>query len=257
MLIPIAWSLLRFVPFRRNLISRLDALLIYPSAIGRGYKPLFGIVAIPSRRTALFLVCLWIINIILCAVSFHSKQPNSWYATKSVEIATYVANRFGVLSFANLAISILFAGRNNVLLWITSWSYATFLQIHRWVAFISVLQACLHSAIYLWLYTSNADYSYSDESKIPYWYWGIVATLSMALLIPVSLVCLREKLYELFLTWHIVLSVLALVGCYFHIYLRFEHQWGTYLAHSITAEPIICINTLMPATCTTSHYVSL
>ena len=209
---------------------------------------MFGIVAIPSRRTALFLAYVWIINIILCAVSFHSKQPNSWYATKSVEIATYVANRSGVLSFANIAISILFAGRNNVLLWITSWSHATFLQIHRWVAFISVLEACLHSAIYLWIYTSNVGYSYSDESKVPYWYWGIIATLAMTLLVPMSLVYLREKLYELFLTWHIVLSVLALIGCYLHIYLRFEHQWGTFFAHSVTAVHNICINTLMSAT---------
>lgn len=228
-IIPIACSLLRFLPVQRNLISRLDAKLGYPSLFGSTHKRINRFISIPSRRTALFLVYVWTVNIILCAVDFHSKQPNSWYATTSVEVSTYVANRFGVLSFANIAISVLFAGRNNVLLWITSWNHTTFLLVHRWVALISVLQACLHSVIYLWIYTANAGYSYSQESRVPYWYWGIIATLAMVLMVPASLGYLRERFYELFLTWHTALSILALVGCYLHIYLRFEHQWGKFL----------------------------
>lgn len=225
-LIPVACSLLRFVPLRRNLRSRLNATLVYSSFYSSTRKPFFSVISVPEKLVTYFLGYIWIVNIVLCAVDFHSKQPNSWYATTSVEVSTYVANRFGVLSFANIAVSVLFAGRNNILLWLTSWNYATFLRIHRWVAFISVLQACLHSIIYLWIYTANEGYNYSEASKIPYWYWGVIATLSMTLLIPLSLVYFRRRFYELFLALRIVVSVLALVGCYLHIYLRFEHQWG-------------------------------
>ena len=227
-LLPVACSLLRFVPFARTSISQIHATLVYPLAFGPRYSnPVGGIISMPTRAITLFLFYVWVINIILSAVGIHSRQPNAWYATRSVEINTYIANRFGVLSFANIAISILFAGRNNVLSWITDWSHSTFLLIHRWVAFISVVEACLHSIIYLYIYTTASGYDYSSESSIPYWYWGIIATLSLVLLIPMSLIQLQRKVYEVFLSWHIVFSLLALVGCYLHVYLRFDHQWGT------------------------------
>lgn len=208
-------------------MTRFSAGFIYPSA-WRSYhrEPALGTVIVPTRGQALFIAYLLAINVILSAVGHHSKQPNGWYTTEKVEICTYVANRLGVLSFANIATSVLFAGRNNILLWITDWSHSTFLLLHRWVAVICVLQACLHSAIYLQIYTADAGYDYSSESEIPYWYWGIVATLTMALLVPMSVLPLRQKLYELFLAWHVILSLLALTGCYLHVYLRFDHQWG-------------------------------
>lgn len=201
--------------------------MIYTTAFGsKSRQPYFSIIAVPKRGEALFIAFLVVMNVVLSAVGYHCKQPNSWYSTQSLEIRTYVANRFGVLSFANIAISILFAGRNNLLVWITDWSHATFLLYHRWTAFISVLQACLHSAIYLQIYTNDLGYDYYSESKIPYWYWGILATLAMSLLLPMSVLQFRRKLYEIFLSWHIVLSLIALIACYLHIYLRFDHQWG-------------------------------
>ncbi|KAF4626651.1 hypothetical protein G7Y89_g11504 [Cudoniella acicularis] len=48
----------------------------------------------------------------------------------------------------------------------------------------------------------------------------------MAILLPTSILPLRQKLYEFFLVWHVALSVLVVAGCYLHIYNRFENQWG-------------------------------
>ena len=135
-------------------------------------------------------------------------------------------NRAGVLSFANLPLLLLFAGRNNILLWLTNWSHSTFLLLHRWVAVICTLQACLHSAMYLQVYKNNADRDYTSESQLPYWYWGIIATLSFTLLMPLSVFWIRQRFYEAFLASHIVLSILALIGCLLHIIFRFQTQWG-------------------------------
>lgn len=181
----------------------------------------------PTRGQAFFIFYLIAINVILSAAGFKSMQPNSWYPTASGtdgEILSYLANRFGVLSFANIPLVFLYAGRNNVLLWLTNWSHGTFLLLHRWVAWIATLQAILHSVIYLRIYIH--DGTHASESKLPYWVWGVVATLCMSILLPSSIFPIRKNVYEFFLAWHVLLSIFVLAGCYWHILERFERQWG-------------------------------
>jgi hypothetical protein len=48
----------------------------------------------------------------------------------------------------------------------------------------------------------------------------------MSILLPTSILPLRKRLYELFLVWHIVVSILVVAGCYLHILYRFDRQWG-------------------------------
>lgn len=137
----------------------------------------------------------------------------------------YVANRAGVLSFANLPLLILYSGRNNVLLWLTNWTHSTFLLLHRWVAVICVIQACLHSV--LWLHLHVAYYhDHSEVAVIPYWYWGIIATVALSLMLPLSVLPIRQKMYEFFHAAHIVLAILTIVGCWYHIIYRYQRQWG-------------------------------
>ena len=181
----------------------------------------------PTRGQAFFIFYLIAINVILSAVGFKSMQPNSWYPSASGsdgEIVSYLSNRFGVLSFANIPLVLLYAGRNNVLLWLTNWSHGTFLLLHRWVAWIATLQAVLHSAMYLeqYVYTDT----HANESQLPYWVWGIAATLCMSILLPSSILPIREKFYEFFLAWYVLLSIFVLAGCYWHILERFDRQWG-------------------------------
>ena len=135
-----------------------------------------------------------------------------------------ISNRLGLLSFANLPLVFLYAGRNNPLLWLTNWSHSTFILLHQWIAAIATLQAVLHSIIYLHVYVKAG--THAEESKLPYWYWGIVGTLGMTVLFPTSISPIRRKSYELFLAWHVVVSILIIVGCYWHIVFEFQHQWG-------------------------------
>jgi predicted ferric reductase len=187
----------------------------------------FGLGIVPTRGQGLFIFYIIAINVILSAVGHKTYQPNAWFPTtqgSTGEVVTYFTNRVGVLSFANMPLLILFAGRNNILLWVTNWSHSTFLLLHRWVAYIATLQAILHSIVYLRMRIESG--THATESKLPYWIWGAVATISMSVLIPTSVLPLRKKLYELFLVWHIALSILSVAGCYLHILYRFQHQWG-------------------------------
>jgi hypothetical protein len=223
--LPILLSMLRFVPWPQHLSSKFNAIFIDAPLFGTRHKqPVGKITHVPTRGQALFIAYLFGINIILGAAGFRSKQPNAWFADVSSEIVGDLTNRMGVLSFANLPLVILYAGRNNILLWLTNWSHGTFLLLHRYMAFICTLQACLHSAI--WLQIDLQAGTHASESKLVYWIWGIVATLGMAILMPTSILPIREKCYELFLAWHIVVSVFIVAGCYLHMYYRFVHQWG-------------------------------
>lgn len=205
--------------------SKFNAIFIDAPLFGRRHKqPVGKIALVPTRGQALFIFYMFAINIILGSVSFRSKRPNAWFETVSAEIVGDVTNRLGVLSFANLPLVILYAGRNNILLKLTNWSHGTFLLLHRWLAFICTLQACLHSAF--WLQMDVANKTHSSESKLGYWIWGAAATVAMSILLPTSILPIREKFYELFLVWHIAISVIIVVGCYLHMYLRFVHQWG-------------------------------
>lgn len=166
--IPILLSLLRFLPFPDAFISRFNAQFIDAPALGTRHQvPFLKTFIVPTRGQAFFIVYLWAINIILCSIGYQSRQPNSWYETTTLEIARYIAYRTGVLSFANIALLILYSTRNNVLLWVTNWSHSTFLLLHRWLAVICTLQACIHSAILLQAYL--ADGTHSSESQKPYW----------------------------------------------------------------------------------------
>jgi hypothetical protein len=223
--IPIGLSLLRFIPWPAQLISKFNAYIIYPPAFGSRHNiPIAGIANVPTRGQALFIAYLIAINVILSFVGIRTISPNAWYGSTREEYESYITNRAGVLSFANLPLLILYASRNNVLLWLTNWSHSTFLLLHRYVAWICTIQAVIHSAIYLKVYVASG--SHASESKLPYWIWGAIATLAMSILLPTSSLPLRKKMYEIFLVWHVVLSVLVVVGCYLHIYYRFVHQWG-------------------------------
>ena len=198
---PIAFSLLRFIHFPAALVTKFNAWFIDPPVFGSHHKtPVAGLFHVPTRGQAFFIFYLVAINVILSGAGCKSMQPNSWYPSASGsdgEIVTYLTNRLGVLSFANIPLVFLYAGRNNVLMWLTNWSRGMFLLLRRWVAWIATLQAVLHSAIYLEKDVHAG--THASESKLPYGVWGVVATLCMSILRSSSILPIRKNVYEFFL----------------------------------------------------------
>ena len=170
----------------------------------------------PTIGQALYVLVFLAMNIILTSINYQSKQPNAWYATKWQEIVAYIFYRTGVLAYIFMPLVFLFASRNNVLLWMTDWSHSTFLVLHRWIARVFALQALLHSVLALVLYLENGNYA-TEHSK-PYWIWGIISTLGVVILTFASGLYVRRFHYEIFLLTHIVLTVIVIVGCWYHVY---------------------------------------
>jgi hypothetical protein len=209
-----------------GILERIKPYLVYPSAVGTyQVRPLPHLLGnAPTVGQSLYVALMVILNIILTAVNFKSTQPHGWYANQHQEIMAYVMYRTGTIGFALAPLVILFSCRNNILLWLSNWSHSTYMLLHRWVARIFGIQVLLHSILALALYRDTGGYPAVE--KLKYWIWGAVATVAVSIMLVASGLYVRRWSYEIFLITHVVLSVLVIVGCWYHVDLEFHREWG-------------------------------
>lgn len=82
----------------------------------------------------------------------------------------------------------------------------------------------MHSILALILYVK--ENTFASNEPMAWWIWGVVATLTTSLMLVVSTLYIRRKSYELFLITHILLAVFTLVGCWYHVFIRFGLIFG-------------------------------
>lgn len=70
------------------------------------------------------------------------------------------------MAFANMSLLWLFAGRNNVFIWATGWSFAAFNIFHRHTAWIATVQAVIHTLAYLALFIQSKQVFICEEFKM-------------------------------------------------------------------------------------------
>ncbi|KAL1888402.1 hypothetical protein Sste5346_009610, partial [Sporothrix stenoceras] len=130
---------------------------IFPPALfgasSRHHKPLsVNIGYVPSPVLSLFIAVFIILNVVLSSVSFSTFSPSILWNSPQFNLCEFVGNRTGTLSFVNISMAVLLAGRNNLLLSLTCWSQSTFLTLHRWVARVGTVQAVVHAIVYTLAY---------------------------------------------------------------------------------------------------------
>ena len=202
-----------------GVLDNIKPYLVHPSIIENHYvRPFLGIA--PTIGQALFIAMFFILNLVLSAVNYSHAQPHPFGFNPREETLFYIGLRTGHIAYGLLPLLILFSSRNNFLLWVTNWSYSTYILLHRWVARIFAVQAIVHSITLLLQYKSLG--SYVTESALPYWRWGIVATVLTCAMLILSHIYFRRLAYEAFLILHILLAIFVIVGCWYHVVL----EWG-------------------------------
>ena len=146
--------------------------------------------------------------------------------TKAFQAWRYVSDRTGIICFYNLPWLWMFAGRNNVFIWLTGWSFQTFNIFHRHIARLTTVQAIVHSIGYS-VIEANYD-ELASSWRENYFYMGGIATVAMSLLLIVSTMVFRQRSYEVFLLLHIGFFVLTLIGLFYHVAI-FEGEYNPYL----------------------------
>ena len=214
---PIILTLLGQLSSATGLMDRLKPMLVYPSAIRRYHiRPLPYLIGnAPTVGQGTYIALSVILHVVLSAASIQSVQPHAWLGDTRREIMSKVAARSGVLAVALAPLVILFAGRNNILLWLTNWSRPTYILLHRWIARLFAIHVILHAV--LELASEVMDGTHSEEASRPFWVWGIIGVLSTSLMMVLSILYVRRWSYEVFLLVHITLAALMLVGAWYHI----------------------------------------
>ncbi|CAI7630693.1 unnamed protein product [Penicillium glandicola] len=184
-----------------------------------------------TRAEALIVMGFWMISITLSVVGYRTFPGNIYWADVPSQILRYSADRTGIMSFANLPLLWLFGGRNNIFLWASGWSFASFNIFHRHVARVATVQAIVHSILYVVMFIQTGK-AWRGMSKT-YVLWGILGTSVMVLLLITSLDRIRIATYELFLIAHVVLSILTLVGCFYHTTVFEGNEYWKYLWPSV------------------------
>lgn len=224
--VPILLSWLGRFPYVGALYDKINPYLVYPSLIGTyQVRPLpYQLGNAPTVGQALYVALMFAVNVIVSAVDYRTTPAHLWFQTTSQQVAGYLMYRTGVLSYSMAPLLILFAGRNNILQWLTDWPHSTFLLLHRWIARLFVLQALLHTILAVAVYAEMGIYDV--EKDLPYWAWGVVATVLACVMCVVSVRYFRALSYEIFLVGHIVMAVFVIVGCWYHVIYRFDISSG-------------------------------
>lgn len=232
---PMVFTLLLFLPLMPNIIVRMRPYFIDNFFFGNQHaQPLYHTLggSVPTMGQGLYLMAFFALIIVYTAIDYTTVQPNAMYMTAREELLLYITNRTGIMAFALAPLVILFAGRNNFLLWVTNWSHSTYLLMHRHVARLFTVQIIVHSIVEVELYRAQGHIA--DELAAPYWVWGVVATVAACLMLVSSALIFRKMSYEFFLAAHIVLAIFVLVGSWYHIDLlfhkRWNYEWWLYLA---------------------------
>ncbi|KAK2763915.1 hypothetical protein FQN54_009534 [Arachnomyces sp. PD_36] len=223
--ISVIFSLGRFLPGHSGFTSRLNVILSQPLWGHNCRTPAFANTGImPTRGQGLFIAYIFLVNIFLMIYPHNLLQPNFMSESDHAQLTQMVGDRAGVLAFANFVALFLFSSRNNLLLWVTNWSRSTYLLLHRWVGYACIGQTVLHSILMLYWYDHWADDIV--ESKLPYWFWGVIATLAICLMLPLAMLPIRQRAYEVFLILHQLFSALTLIGSFLHIWYLYQYLWG-------------------------------
>ncbi|KAL3418133.1 ferric-chelate reductase [Phlyctema vagabunda] len=177
---------------------------------------------IPTRIQSMTIGVFILLNVVLCSISYRVFEDNVYWADTFTQSWRYLSDRTGIISLANLPLIWAFGVRNNTLLWLTGWDFATYNNFHRWVARVATVEAVVHSVGYTVLILEG-DFWPSWRVYIDY-YWhtpyfiaGEFATIFMVGVCVFSVYGLRRSFYEVFLIVHIVLSILILITMWYHV----------------------------------------
>lgn len=192
-----------------------------------------------SQPQFLTIVIYVISNIAYCTAISSQSQPQK---------LAQIRGRCGTLASFNLIFTVLFALRNNPLIYILHISYDTFNLFHRWAARLVVLESVAHVGAFAFNAYNVAYEGHSGWASISWilqhslsYRTGLAAFITFLLLVVHSVGSLRHASYDTFITLHRLGVLVAGFGLYFHLAQHALPQlsWVYVIAGLLTGEVII------------------
>ncbi|CEP63859.1 ferric reductase family protein LALA0_S09e04104g [Lachancea lanzarotensis] len=171
--------------------------------------------ALPTRLDSLIICGFCALCVIFQAAGYEHVENNTFFENKTVELTRLVGDRSAFISNFLMTITYLFAGRNQLFLWLTGWKQSTFVTYHKWVGRMLVLTVLNHTLSMLITFVV-AGY-YKEDSVEEWWIYGAVAVVAGGIMFLQAMSWLRVKNYEIFLYVHILMAIAFLLGAWRHI----------------------------------------
>ncbi|KAH3662428.1 hypothetical protein OGAPHI_005680 [Ogataea philodendri] len=169
---------------------------------------------VPTTQESLIVFIYCTLNIIFASVGYHIEDQNLLLGSRDEQFWRYVADRTGILAFAQLPALFLFGGRNNILINLTGFQFNSFIIFHKWISRNMVILAAVHAYAYRELCILHGSYDRISQETL--WIYGRRAFVAGGLLILQAIYYFRSRWYELFLAVHILLALVFIVGAYVH-----------------------------------------
>lgn len=183
--------------------------------IDRYYLFNFIPVFFPTRFESIVIAFYFLMNVIFLCTGYSFMNNNPLWATHYSELVLNLSNRAGIFAAIQVPLLTLFALRNNVLIWLTGWSFSTFNAYHRAVARVTFLLAVVHAA-------SKHTMMQSFHAPLRIIYFptllfrlGVAAISLWSLMIILGF--FRVKYYEIFLFFHVGFAIASYFCILFHL----------------------------------------
>ncbi|SCU84418.1 LADA_0D01574g1_1 [Lachancea dasiensis] len=183
---------------------------------GRHTNRMFFEGLLPTRLESLIIFGFCTLCIIFHSVGYQHVENNVLYATKMMEVSRLVADRAAMLCMFLMTITYLFAGRNQIFIWLTGWKQATFVTYHKWAGRMLFASVLTHT-ISMLITTLAKEGMYQKRVLTGWWRYGAVAVVAGGIIMIQAFSWLRAKNYELFLYVHIGMALCFLIGAWRHI----------------------------------------
>ncbi|KAK9458672.1 ferric reductase NAD binding domain-containing protein [Lipomyces oligophaga] len=175
-----------------------------------------ALISLPLRWEVFVLTVLFAINLILVVAEFDTSEDAQLVMTEKQQALIFAARRTGVMAMALLPALFQFSGRNSYVTYITGWSYSTFKVFHRWTARLMVFNSVIHTILEVEYFASrnSAFQVLIRDRPNQLGIWALVITL---LILICALHSIQLNYYEVFLTAHILLTVIFLIFLKIHV----------------------------------------
>lgn len=223
------YGLIKWV--NQSRVSQLiQSYVILPSLIPGGkYASEYGwkwfTILFPNRIQSLVDLLLFGLQFGFYFAPYNAKG-NIIFGSDAKNIERFVADRTGIMAFGKIPLLILFSGRNNFLIWLTGWSYTTFLHFHKILSIWMTIDSIIHSVCYA-IYVGAGYKTYLHRL---YYACGVAATVLCIAMCLFAFHSLRRTYYEYFLIGHIIMAIGFIAMCWWHCQ---SLGWMEWMAASI------------------------
>ena len=169
---------------------------------------------VPTRLEAILMFGWFTMAVIMVCTNYVRVKPNYIWPQRWNELGRKIADRTGQISLWIIPPLVMFAGRNNMLQWISGWQYSRFIFIHKWMSRIVTLLGITHSVGMT--FNGRGIGKYHDRNTRGYVRCGYVAIISMGLMCFQGMMYFRRRNYELFIAIHFVLAAIAVACIWVH-----------------------------------------